>query len=198
MGEPWVPPRWMVSVRRHRWRAVVSTPALSPVAAMSYDRAVSLDDWILALHVLSAFAVVAGVVLFWVLISAIRQTDRPDDTVRLNPLVKVGNAAVGVGATGTIVLGIWLAISKDEYQVWDGWVIAALVLWVLAAETGRRAGAEDMKGMRAAEELQASGQAGSSAELGALNRTSVGVVMHGLTTLVVLLLLADMIWKPGA
>lgn len=158
----------------------------------------SLDDWILALHVLSAFAFVAGVVLFWVLIFAIRQTDRPDDTVRLNPLVKVGNGAVGVGATGTIVLGIWLAISRDEYQVWDGWVIAALVLWLLAAETGRRAGAEYTKGMRSAEELQASGQAGPSAELGALNRTSFGVLMHGLTTVVVLLILADMIWKPGA
>ncbi|MBA3433006.1 MAG: hypothetical protein H0U08_02815, partial [Actinobacteria bacterium] len=47
----------------------------------------------------------------------------------------MGNGAVGVGVTGTIVLGIWLAISRDEYQVWDGWVIAAIVLWVLAAET---------------------------------------------------------------
>jgi uncharacterized membrane protein len=171
---------------------------LSPLDAVSYDRAVSLDDWILAFHVLSAFAFVAGVVLFWVLIFAIRQTDRPDDTVRLNPLVKVGNGAVGVGATGTIVLGIWLAISKEEYQVWDGWVIAAIVLWVLAAETGRRTGAEYTKGMRAAEELQSSGQSGSTAELLALNRTSGGVLMHALTTLVVLLILVDMIWKPVA
>lgn len=165
---------------------------------MSYDRGVSLDDWILALHVLSAFAFVAGVVLFWVLIFAVRRTDRPDDTVRMDPLIKVGNGAVGVGATGTIVLGIWLAISKEEYQVWDGWVIAAIVLWLLAAETGRRTGAEYTKGMSAAEELQSSGQAGSSAELLALNRTSTGVLMHALTTIVVLLILADMIWKPGA
>ena len=33
----------------------------------------SFDEWILALHVLSAFAYVAGLVLFWVLIVAVRR-----------------------------------------------------------------------------------------------------------------------------
>lgn len=165
---------------------------------MSYDRGVGLDNWILALHVLSAFAFVAGVVLFWVLIISVRRADRPEDVVRMGPLVKVGNGAVGVGATGTIVLGIWLAISKDEYQVWDGWVIAAIVLWLLAAETGRRAGAEYTKGTRTAEELQSAGQTGSNDHFLALNRTSTGVLMHALTTVAVLLILVDMIWKPGA
>lgn len=32
---------------------------------------VSFDDWVLAFHVLSAFAYVAGIVLFWVLIVAL-------------------------------------------------------------------------------------------------------------------------------
>ena len=158
----------------------------------------SLDDWILALHVLSAFAFVAGVVLFWILIFSVRRADRPEDTLRVGPIAKVGNGAVGVGATGTIVLGIWLAISRDEYQVWDGWVIAAIVLWVLAAETGRRTGDEYTKGAQKAEELQSSGETAPSAELRALNRTSIGVLLHGLTTALVLLLLVDMIWKPGA
>jgi uncharacterized membrane protein len=33
---------------------------------------VSFDEWALALHVLSAFAYVGGIVLFWVLIMAVR------------------------------------------------------------------------------------------------------------------------------
>lgn len=37
----------------------------------------SLDDWILAPHVLSAFAYVAGVVLFSILVVAIRKADCP-------------------------------------------------------------------------------------------------------------------------
>lgn len=165
---------------------------------MSYDHAVSLDDWILALHVLSAFAFAAGNVLFWVLIFAIRRTDTPHGTIQLGPMVKIGNAAVGFGAGGTLVLGIWLAFSYGGYEIWDGWIIAALVLWVAAAATGSRTGSEYMKGMRKAEELQTSGQPGPNPELLALNRTQRGVLMHGLASLLMLLILIDMIWKPGA
>jgi uncharacterized membrane protein len=159
---------------------------------------VSFDDWILTLHVLSAFAYVAGVILFWVLIVAVRRTDSPDGTIRMEPIVKVGNATVGIGAGGTIILGIWLAFSVGGYDIWDGWIIAALVLWLLSAETGRRTGAAYVAGMRKAEELHAGGQTGPSAELLAINRTQTGLVMQGLTTLLAILILIDMIWKPGA
>jgi hypothetical protein len=55
-----------------------------------------------------------------------------------------------------------------------------------------------MQGMTKAEELQAAGQTGPSTELLALNRTSNGVVFHLLATILVVLILIDMIWKPGA
>jgi hypothetical protein len=164
----------------------------------SYDRTVSFDAWMLALHVLSAFAYVAGVVLFWILVVAVRQIDTPEGTIRLWPVVKVGNATVGIGAGGTIVLGIWLAFSAGGYDIWDGWIIAAIVLWLMSAELGRRTGAAYILGLGKAQELQAAGQTGSSAELLALNRTSKGVLFHTVTSVVVLLILIDMIWKPGA
>jgi uncharacterized membrane protein len=159
---------------------------------------VSFDDWILALHVLSAFAFVAGVVLFWVLIVAVRKTDTPEATIRMEPIVKVGNAAVGIGAGGTILLGIWLAFSVGGYDIWDPWIIAALVLWALSGALGQRTGQAYMQGMNKAQELQAAGQTGSSSELLALNRTEQGLRFHALTSVVLLLLLIDMIWKPGA
>ena len=158
----------------------------------------SLSDWILALHVLSAFALVSGIVLFWILVVAVRRADLPEATIRMEPVVKVGSVAVGIGGVGTITFGIWLAISLDAYRVWDGWVIAAIVLWAIVTETGRRAGAAYTAGMKTAEELQASGQTGPSAELLALNRTASGLLMQSLTTIAVLLILLDMIWKPGA
>ena len=80
----------------------------------------SFDDWLLALHVLSSFAYVGGIVLFWVLVVAVRKTDTPDGTIRMEPIVKVGNVAVGIGAVGTILLGIWLAFALDGYAIWDG------------------------------------------------------------------------------
>ena len=158
----------------------------------------SFDDWILALHLLSAFAYVDGMIVFWVLVVAVRRTDTPDGTLRMGPVVKVGNASVGIGEGGTIVFGIWLAFSVGGYDIWDGWIIAALVLWFLAAETGRRTGAAYMQGMKKAEELEAAGQSGPNAELLALNRTQSGLLLHSLGSVLVLLILIDMIWKPGA
>jgi hypothetical protein len=158
----------------------------------------SFDDWILALHVLSAFAFVAGVVLFWVLVVAVRRTDTPDGTIRMEPIVKVGNAAVGIGAGGTIIFGIWLAFSVGGYDIWDPWIIAAIVLWAVTAALGQRTGVAYMEGMNKAKELEAAGQSGPSTELLAINRTTRGLYLHTATSVVLLVILILMIWKPGA
>jgi uncharacterized membrane protein len=159
---------------------------------------VSFDDWMLALHVVGAFAYVAGIVLFWILVVAVRRTDLPEGTIRMEPVVKVGNVSVAIGAVGTIVLGIWLAFSVGGYDIWDGWIIAAIVLWAISAETGRRTGAAYMQGMNEAKALQAAGETGPSPQLLALNRTQTGVLMQAATTVAMLLILVDMIWKPAA
>jgi uncharacterized membrane protein len=159
---------------------------------------VSFDDWILALHVLSAAAYGAGIILFWVLVVAVRSTDTAEGTLRLGPMALIGNIAVGIGAAGTIVFGIWLALSVGGYDLWDGWIIAAIVLWVIAAILGQRTGKEYMRGMTKARELQAAGQTNPNAELLAINRTQNGVLLHALVSVVFVLIVIDMIWKPGA
>ena len=158
----------------------------------------SLDEWILALHVVSAFAFVAGIVLFWVLIVAGWHVDTPDPILRMEPVARVGNVAVGVGAMGTIVLGILLALSYNDYDLWDGWIVAAILLWIAAAAVGSRTGVEYTKPLTKARELTSNGQTGPNAELLALNRTQRGLVLHGVTSLITLALVIDMIWKPGA
>jgi uncharacterized membrane protein len=159
---------------------------------------VSFDDWILALHVVSAAAYGAGIILFWVLVVAVRTTDTAEGTLRLGPMVMIGNIAVGIGAAGTIVFGIWLALSVGGYDLWDGWIIAAIVLWVIAAILGQRTGKEYMRGMTKARELQTAGQTDSNAELLGINRTQSGVLLHALVSVVFVLIVIDMIWKPGA
>jgi len=159
---------------------------------------VTFLDWALVVHVLSAFAYVGGLVVFWVLIVAVRSVDRPAETLRMEPIVKVGGAAVGIGAVGTIVVGIYLAFAADSYAIWDGWIIAALVLWAVSGALGQRTGAAYMEGMNKAKELDAAGKTGPDQELLALNRTQTGVFLHALTSLAVLLILIDMIFKPGA
>jgi uncharacterized membrane protein len=159
---------------------------------------VSFDQWLLALHVLSAFSLVAALVLFWVMIVAVRRTDTPEGTIRMAPVAKVGNVAAGIGGIGTIVFGVWLAFSVGGYDIWDGWIIAAIVLWLVATGVGGRTGKEHLAGMKKAEELQAAGETGPSADLLAINRTQRGLVLHAVGSLVTLLILIDMIWKPGA
>jgi uncharacterized membrane protein len=99
---------------------------------------------------------------------------------------------------GTIILGIYLAFALDGYAIWNGWIIAAIVLWIVGAALGRQVGEAYMQGPKKALELKEAGQTGPNAELLALNRTSRGVVLHTLTSLVLLLIIIDMIWKPGA
>jgi hypothetical protein len=159
---------------------------------------VSFDDWMLALHVLSAFALVAGIIFFWVLVVEVRRTDTPEGTLRLGPLSRIAEAAVGIGMGGTIILGIWLAFSVGGFDIWDWWIIAALVLWAVAAELGRRTSAAYVEGVKKAQELQAAGQTGPNAELLAVNRTSTGLLMQTLVSIVVLMIILDMVWKPGA
>jgi uncharacterized membrane protein len=159
---------------------------------------VTLDDWILSLHVLSAFSLVAALVLFWVLILAVRRTDLPESTTRMNPIGKIGNIAVIVGSVGTVVFGVWLAFSYGGYDIWDGWIIGALVLWAIATGAGQRAGMEYLRGAEKAHELVAANQTGASAELLALNRTQRGLLLQAVSSAATLLILIDMIWKPGA
>ena len=158
----------------------------------------SLEDWILALHVLSAFALVGALVLFWILIVVMRDIDTASETVAFGRVATLGNRVVIVGVLGTLVFGIWLAISLDAYQLWDGWIIAAIILWAAASGTGARAGTEYARAMTRAKELQTSGQEGQPGELRALNRTSVGLKVHTVSSVLVALALIDMIWKPGA
>ncbi len=131
-----------------------------------------MDDTLLFLHVLSAFAVVATVGLFW----AIFLTGGTG-----GPLARLTTLAFGMwGAASLLVLlfGLWLAFTVGGYHVWDGWIIAAIVLWAIAGAFG--------------------GQVTTGFRRLADGGTGPSAMLLVLTSLAVLLLLADMIWKPGA
>jgi hypothetical protein len=160
--------------------------------------ALTFTSALLGLHLLSAFALAGSIVLFWYLIVASRNVDTPGPTVAMGPVADVGTQVVRAGTIGTLLFGIWLAIRLDHVAVWSGWVIAAIVLLVIAAVAGSRSGVEFEQAMKKAEELEAAGQTGPSAELLALNRTSRGLWLHTIVTVAVFLVLIDMIWKPGA
>jgi hypothetical protein len=158
----------------------------------------SFDDWTLALHVLSAFVLVAGIVMFWVCAVGGGRAKTAGATIAVGRLASVANAAIGIGWGGTVALGIWLAFSVGGYDIWDSWIVAALVLWAISLPLGQRTSATHDKAVKKASELQATGHVGPNEELHALNQALPGAVAHSLTSLIVLLILIDMIWKPSS
>ena len=157
-----------------------------------------LNDWILALHLLSAFALVGALTLFSIMIVALWQADEPGKVDAFMRIGRIGNVLVIAGVLGTVLFGLWLAISVDAYAVWDGWVIAAIVLWAVGSELGRRAGvAYGAAGARAHEAI-AAGANEPSPDLAATFGASPALRFHIGSSIAVLLILIDMIWKPGA
>jgi uncharacterized membrane protein len=159
---------------------------------------VSRYDWLLFLHVLSAFALVASVVLYTVLIVAVWDKDVPGDVARLFRVSRVGDVLIGVGSIGVLVFGIWLAIDVDGYAVWDGWVIAAIVLWAVMGAFGSRTGKIYNGARDRARALVREGNNAPNPELRALVQDRRGLWFHAASSITVLLLFIDMIFKPGA
>jgi hypothetical protein len=135
-------------------------------------------DWLLSLHLLSAILLGGAMTGYWALVLGTRPagaTLTPTGAERLNRPLTV---AVSVGALGTIVFGVWLAIVQDAYHVWDGWIVAAIVLWAAGTGLGQRAGT-------------------AFAAPGPLARRK-GLVLQAASSAAILAVLVLMIWKPGA
>jgi hypothetical protein len=130
-------------------------------------------DTLLFLHVLAAFFLAIGVVIYssFVLGSPVN-----------GPTRTVGEALWGIGGLGTIVLGIWLALYLDGYELWDGWIIAAIVLWLAATGTGQPVS-------------MAFRPRGDDSAIAVDQRV---MLMHWLRVILVVALLVVMVWKPGA
>ncbi len=134
-------------------------------------------DFLLFAHILAAFFLLAMVVMYSSFALGGPAPARA---------VTVAQVLDGIGGAGTIVFGVWLALYLDSYEIWDGWIIAAFVLWAAAAETGRRSHAA----------LQPATAAGPQGEPAAIDPAMVR--WHLIRTALIVVLLADMIFKPGA
>ena len=155
-------------------------------------------EWLLFLHVAAAFILVAAYITYWVIGLAVRRLDRPDSALLAYRAARPADALAAIGFIGTLAFGIWLAIYVDVYELWDPWIVAAFVIWAVAGETGRRAGIFFNRGRDRARELVAAGDNAPNAELQSLLRARETLIWHALSSAAVLLLLIDMIYKPGA
>jgi hypothetical protein len=123
-------------------------------------------DTLLFLHLIAAFLLAVTVVMYSAVALGAATTGRA---------MFVADRCWDVGGLGTIVLGVWLVLNLDQYDITDGWIIGAIVLWFVATGLGQTV-----------QRRLAAGE------------TTAIATLHWLRTLTVLGLLVLMVWKPGA
>jgi uncharacterized membrane protein len=158
---------------------------------------VQFSDWLLALHLLAAFALMAALVLFTAVMVANWGDGRPQRASAYFRVAAIGGPLIAAGAGLTLLLGIWLAIDLDAYQPWDGWIIAAIVLWGIGGYTGSRVGAH-YTGLQELVDRLAAGSDEPNAELAAKLSDRGIRTLHAITVIAFTAVLVLMIFKPGA
>ena len=146
----------------------------------------------LAFHLLSAFVVAAALVLFSVMVYSGRRMTTLEETRLLFRVRPLGGILTGAGIGLTFVFGVILAVHSNTFNIWDGWVIAGIVLWAAFAAVGQRTGKYYTDVQKLVE------QEGTEAEALALLRAPTGALLHLATVGLFVLILLDMIFKPGA
>jgi uncharacterized membrane protein len=154
-------------------------------------------EWLLFFHVTGAFLFLGGVVVAWVLGIAAAFRELPSEIATLLRLGGVAAASISIGLLLTLAFGIWLVVDDAFYKITDGWILAALVMWVLAGALGGQGGRRDKETRLYAERAASEGNA-PSAELRARVRDPVALSLNLASSLLGFAILAVMIWKPGA
>jgi uncharacterized membrane protein len=158
---------------------------------------VRFSDWLLALHLLAAFALMAALVLYTAVMVANWGGDRPQRAAAYFRVAAIGGPLVGAGAGLALLFGIALAIDLDQYELWDGWILLSIVLWAVGGATGSRVGAHYTRVQELVERLTADGD-DPSAELAAQLSDRKARTLHAITVIAFTAVLVLMIFKPGA
>ena len=142
-------------------------------------------DWLLFLHVSGGFVFGMSLMTYWGAVLIARRPQGASPVALAETISRPANFVVGASAFVALVFGIWLAIYRDEYELWDAWILISLVLWLVAASAGGVAGSSYAKAAQSAE-----------LEAGALRRR--GLLFHTTASVAFLVILVLMIFKPGA
>src|ERR1700712_583894 len=98
-----------------------------------------------------------------------------EETRILFRVAPIGTISITVGSIGTLLLGIALAFDRGDLHIYDGWIIAAIVLWAALGGIGQRSGMY----YQAIGKL--SGDPANEAEVFARLRAPTGATLHAAT-----------------
>jgi uncharacterized membrane protein len=149
---------------------------------------------LLFLHLVSAFLFVSAAVAAGVLqISAVRR-ERPSEIALLLRTTRAAVAILGIGALGTLAFGLAL-VGHEGIGFGTGWVVAAIVLWIVAMALGGIGGRTARHARELAERLAADGDRPNEG-LRALVAHRPSLLLSYTSTVAVVAILVLMVWKP--
>jgi hypothetical protein len=156
----------------------------------------STENAALFLHLLGAFALIAGSSVAAVAFETARRHEEPREIALLLGLSRIGVALVGLGTPLVVAFGLWL-VDLGDWGYRAGWVDAAIALLAAAVALGAVGGQTPKRARKLATRLAAEG-APASGELRALLDDRPARVLNYLSGLLLLAILVVMVFKPGA
>jgi uncharacterized membrane protein len=153
-----------------------------------------MENAVLYLHLLGVLAFAAGIVVAGLAFERARRRDRADEVALLLGLSRAGAAFVGLGAALLFVCGLWL-VELTEIGFGTGWIVAAIVLFAAAMALGGLGGQRPKRARELAERLAEGGEP-ISGELRDLLDDPVSRLANYGSSLLVLVVLALMVFKP--
>ena len=151
--------------------------------------------WALFFHLAGALLFFSGLAVAAVAQLSARRRERPIEIALLLGAARTGVLLVALGAVLILAFGLWLA-DLSGYGL-DGWVLAALVLFLLSVLLGGLGGRTPKRARLLAERLALSGDE-PSPELTALLRSPRADALNAVAAAVAVAALVLMVWKPGA
>ncbi len=154
-----------------------------------------LTQWLLALHVSGAFLLLGGGVFATVFNLSAQRSERPSEIALFLGLTRIAVVAIAFGALLTLVVGFWL-VSDQDASFSEAWLVLSLILWFAAVWAGQMGGTRDRQTRLLAEEL-AAGDDVATPELRDRLRDPRTLALDYGSGLMLVVVLALMIWKPG-
>jgi uncharacterized membrane protein len=153
-------------------------------------------DWLLVFHLFGAFLLLSGAVSIQIFSAIAIGRERPGEVAFFFNLGRVAEAAVNVGAIAVLVFGLWLAHNVG-YGYGQGWIVASIVLWVVASALGGFGGKRYAEARKEAQRVARTGDA-PTPELEGMKKDPLAFVLSSASGVAMVTILVLMIWKPGA
>ncbi|MFN8188135.1 MAG: DUF2269 family protein [Gaiellales bacterium] len=150
----------------------------------------------LLLHIAGAIAYFAGVAVAGLAFAAAARSPRPSEIVAVLGLARSGVLVTLAGTAMLLGCAFWLIELSGSIDMGDGWVSAALALFVLAAVVGGIAGQAPKKARKLAAAL-ADGDDRRTPELDRLLADRPSLVLNVVAALAAIAVLVLMVWQPG-